>query len=100
MFEIPEEEVESMSPEDFVGTYTYGLVGWIQHNASVNGHGDLRGLRVQVDGRVCWRGSFCEDRNLYEDRNVYNKHYRTLEDLVQDCTDEELINLFLKEHTH
>lgn len=97
-FEIPKEEVEKMKCEDFEGTFTYNTANnfwvWIQRNEKVDEDGNLVGLAVFDDGEVCkdWVWD-------YRNRNIKGRnHYRTLDDLVQDCDDEELLKLFLKEH--
>ena len=97
-YEIPKEEVDNMSPQDFVGTYTHRLNDpyweWIQYNKKVDDDGDLWGLAVLRSGRVMERGGW-----FYAKRcNTNRKHYKSLEDLVRGCDDEELLELFLREH--
>ena len=94
-YEIPEEEVKNMKPQDFIGTYTYdSRWRWIQYNERVGEAGDLLGLAVCSDSRVLKRHWWYYDFRC----NTHRKYYRSLEDLVRDCPDEELLELFLKEH--
>lgn len=95
-FEIPREEVERMEPEGFIDTYTYSNSRgdeWIQHNEVVNSGCAVRGLVVFKDGYSTENGIW----GYYSRGDLNRRHYRTLDDLVQDCPNEELLALFLKE---
>lgn len=92
MFEIPKEEVKRMKPEDFIETYTYhSRWGWIQHNT---------GVEVVYEFQVCTGVSTHETWFWLHAHRGFNyiRHYRTLEDLVQGCENEVLLNVFLKEN--
>ena len=97
-YAIPTEEVKKMRPKDFVGTYTYRFNGpyreWILYNERVDRDGDLGGLKVFEDGGVTKKSWWIYNCRCHEGR----KHYKSLKDLVRGCPDEELLNLFLKEH--